>query len=94
MFDIKPSQLPGCFELAPAIFDDSRGRFVKVFQTQEFARLGLETDFHEEYYSVSRKNVIRGLHFQVPPMDCLNCGIPLKFLGQLQMRFCLHVIKT
>lgn len=51
------------------VFDDARGRFVKVFHEQAFAAQGLETNFAEEYYSVSYKNVIRGMHFQLPPMD-------------------------
>ena len=34
-----------------------------------FAAHGLETKFTEEYYSVSHKNVVRGMHFQLPPMD-------------------------
>lgn len=69
MFDLKPSNLAGCFELQPKAFQDARGRFVKVFHEQAFAAQGLETNFTEEYYSVSYKNVIRGMHFQLPPMD-------------------------
>lgn len=69
MFDLKPSNLVGCFELQPKVFDDARGRFVKVFHEQAFAAQGLQTQFTEEYYSASYKNVIRGLHFQLPPMD-------------------------
>lgn len=69
MFELKPSKLSGCFELQPKVFDDARGRFVKVFHEQAFAAQGLATDFAEEYYSVSHKNVIRGMHFQLPPMD-------------------------
>src|SRR5665647_934283 len=69
MFELKSTPLAGCFELQPRVSDDARGRFVKVFQVQAFATHGLETHFAEEYYSVSNKNVIRGLHFQLPPMD-------------------------
>ncbi len=69
MFDLKPSKIPGCFELQPKVFEDARGRFVKIFHEQAFAAHGLETAFSEEFYSVSHKNVIRGLHFQSPPMD-------------------------
>lgn len=69
MFELKPSKLGGCFELQPKVFDDVRGRFVKVFHEQAFAAQGLETNFAEEYYSVSHRNVVRGLHFQLPPMD-------------------------
>lgn len=56
-------------ELQPKAFGDARGRFVKVFHEQAFRDLGLHTDFAEEYYSVSHRNVIRGLHFQTPPHD-------------------------
>jgi len=69
MFELKPSKLTGCFEIQPKVFDDARGRFVKVFHEKLFAEQGLETNFAEEYYSVSHKNVVRGLHFQLPPMD-------------------------
>ena len=69
MFDLKPSKIAGCFELQPKVFEDARGRFVKVFHEQAFAAQGLETNFAEEYYSVSYKNVIRGMHFQLPQMD-------------------------
>ena len=69
MFDLKSCKLSGCFEILPKKFDDARGRFVKVFHVQTFTKLGLETNFAEEYYSVSHKNVIRGMHFQLPPMD-------------------------
>lgn len=63
----KPTPIPGCFELQPAVRKDARGAFVKVFHAPEFRKLGLETDFREEYYSVSKKGVLRGLHFQEPP---------------------------
>jgi dTDP-4-dehydrorhamnose 3,5-epimerase len=68
MFELKPSKLAGCYELQPKAFEDARGRFVKIFHAPTFAAHGLETAFAEEYYSVSYKNVIRGMHFQLPPM--------------------------
>lgn len=69
MIELKPSKISGCFELQPRVIEDARGRFVKVFHEQAFKTQGLETNFAEEYYSVSHKNVVRGLHFQRPPMD-------------------------
>lgn len=69
MFEQKATQVTDCFELQPKVFDDERGRFVKVFHTQAFAAKCLETNFTEEYYSVSNKNVVRGMHFQLPPKD-------------------------
>ena len=61
--------IPGCFEIQPEVFRDRRGTFVKVFQEEIFRQHSLVTQFAEEYYSSSRKGVLRGLHFQVPPHD-------------------------
>lgn len=69
MFELVPSKLAGCVALQPKAFSDARGRFVKVFHEGAFRELGLHTDFAEEYYSVSHRHVIRGLHFQTPPHD-------------------------
>ncbi len=49
--------------------EDARGSFTKVFHEGAFRELGLTTEFREEYFSVSKKNVLRGLHFQLPPAD-------------------------
>lgn len=40
-----------------------------MFNCDYFKEHGLETDFQELYYSVSHKNVIRGMHFQLPPFE-------------------------
>jgi dTDP-4-dehydrorhamnose 3,5-epimerase len=69
MFKLQASILPGCFEVYPKVFEDERGRFIKTFHAPSFDALGLCTDFVEEYYSVSHKGVIRGMHFQLPPHD-------------------------
>ncbi len=48
-------------------FTDERGVFVKTFQKEAFKVQGLKTEFSEEFNSRSKKNVLRGLHFQLPP---------------------------
>ncbi|MES9874663.1 MAG: dTDP-4-dehydrorhamnose 3,5-epimerase [Candidatus Sedimenticola sp. 6PFRAG7] len=69
MFELKETSICGCFEVQPQVFDDLRGRFVKVFHIDEFTKLGLDTHFAEEYYSQSNHGVIRGMHFQTPPFE-------------------------
>lgn len=61
--------LPGTFLLQPDRFDDMRGYFVKTYNEKLWSELGIDFDMKEEYYSASRKGVIRGMHFQVPPED-------------------------
>lgn len=61
--------LQGCFQVRPFFSHDERGTFVKTFHAERFAERGLPTEWREEYYSYSRKGVIRGMHFQTPPHD-------------------------
>lgn len=59
--------IPGCSEIRPRRIADARGAFVKTFQFAGFEEIGLPTEYAEEFHSVSRRGVIRGLHFQLPP---------------------------
>lgn len=69
MITMQTTSLPGCYELLPRVASDPRGRFVKTFHRDWFQDLGLQSDFVEQYYSVSCHRVLRGLHFQLPPHD-------------------------
>lgn len=57
------------FLLDTASLGDVRGKFRKLFNFEFFALHGLETEMKELYYSVSHKNVLRGMHYQLPPFD-------------------------
>lgn len=48
---------------------DNRGKFLKLFNFDFFKDKNLNTAFKEFYYSVSKKDVIRGMHFQLPPLQ-------------------------
>ena len=61
--------IPGCYKIEFISREDARGSFVKTFQTTAFRELGLESGFSEGFYSVSHQNVLRGMHFQLPPAD-------------------------
>jgi len=64
---ISELKIPGCFLITPNIIEDERGSFVKTFHINEFERSDIFFQPKEEFFSFSKKNVIRGLHFQVPP---------------------------
>lgn len=55
--------------LEPKIFEDDRGKFIKTFNDKFFKENNLNIHIKETYYSISHKNVIRGMHFQTPPYD-------------------------
>lgn len=69
MFDIVETSIQGCFHISPKVRKDARGFFVKTYHEPTFSKAGLSRNFVEEYYSVSHKNVLRGMHFQKKPFQ-------------------------
>jgi len=67
--EIENKFIPGLKLIRFKEFKDSRGSFIKVFNNDFFHENGLETNFKESYYSISAKNVVRGMHFQIPPAE-------------------------
>lgn len=67
--EIVKELLPGCFLIKPNRFEDNRGVFVKTYHEDIFKSMGCAQEVREEFYSVSHKNVVRGMHFQLPPHD-------------------------
>lgn len=61
--------IPGCYEIEAAIYKDERGTLTKVINPDLLKHKSLNMDIVEQYFSVSHKGVLRGLHFQIPPMD-------------------------
>ena len=62
-------EIPGCYLIQPNIFRDARGTFVKTYNWDVCREFGMEFELREEFYSVSEENVLRGMHFQIPPAD-------------------------
>ena len=64
-----PTSIDKCFQIHPIFVEDERGSFVKSFHSEIFKELGLPTVWREDFYTRSKKGVIRGMHFQTPPYD-------------------------
>jgi len=65
--NIKYFDIKGLFEIKPSIFKDQRGIFFESFRKDELLKLGIEKSFVQDNQSFSKKNVIRGIHFQMEP---------------------------
>jgi len=61
------TELPGLKIIRPKIFQDARGSFVKTFHQDLFREHGMNFECREEFFSTSAKDVVRGMHFQLPP---------------------------
>lgn len=69
MFQFEPLPLSGAYLLTLPAFEDNRGSFIKTFQDSLFQEAGIPFTLKESYFSLSKKGVIRGMHFQTPPHD-------------------------
>ena len=62
---IEETALPGVFLLTPRIFRDDRGAFFETYNQRTMAEAGLPTAWVQDNFSLSRMNVIRGIHYQI-----------------------------
>jgi dTDP-4-dehydrorhamnose 3,5-epimerase len=60
-----PLALPGAVLIEPTVYGDARGAFFEAWNERTFAASGIEARFVQENVSVSRRHVLRGLHYQV-----------------------------
>jgi dTDP-4-dehydrorhamnose 3,5-epimerase len=66
---IEKNQIEGLLIIKPAVFEDSRGYFYESYNEQKFREHGIDVRFLQDNESKSARNVLRGLHFQVPPFE-------------------------
>ncbi len=59
------TSLPGLIILEPRVFADERGFFLESYNERIFIELGIEEHFVQDNHSSSRRNVLRGLHYQI-----------------------------
>jgi dTDP-4-dehydrorhamnose 3,5-epimerase len=59
--------LNGAYLFSMPSSEDARGSFVKSFSETRLRDAGIDFTLRESYYSFSKKDVIRGMHFQLPP---------------------------
>ena len=59
------TSLPGVLLLTPTIYRDARGAFFESYNEREMAAAGLPTSWPQDNFSLSKKNVVRGIHYQI-----------------------------
>jgi dTDP-4-dehydrorhamnose 3,5-epimerase len=65
---VTPARIADVLIIEPKVFGDERGFFLESFNQNVFNQaLGREIVFIQDSHSRSAKNVVRGLHWQVPP---------------------------
>ncbi|MEM2222698.1 MAG: dTDP-4-dehydrorhamnose 3,5-epimerase family protein, partial [Candidatus Korarchaeota archaeon] len=65
----KRLDIPDVILVEPIVFNDIRGFFKEVYKRTDFFANGISYDFFQVNLSKSRKGVVRGLHYQLRPME-------------------------
>jgi dTDP-4-dehydrorhamnose 3,5-epimerase len=68
-FEFKKLAIPEVILITPEIFTDGRGFFMETYKKSVFEKAGIKENFIQDNCSRSEKNVLRGLHYQIPPME-------------------------
>ncbi|MCB0281006.1 MAG: dTDP-4-dehydrorhamnose 3,5-epimerase [Calditrichae bacterium] len=66
-FEFKKLEIPSLIVVKPKVFNDNRGHFFESYKKSEFVNNGIIDVFIQDNCSKSAKNVLRGLHYQLPP---------------------------
>ena len=76
--------LPDVKIIKPSVFEDHRGHNVTAFYEKDYASLKL--NFIQDNYSMSRKNVIRGIHGDYETWKLVYCAFGELYLIVVDMR--------
>jgi len=61
----RETALPGVLVLTAPVFRDARGAFSETFNLRGVVEAGLPALWPQDNFSLSKKNVLRGIHYQV-----------------------------
>ncbi len=61
---VQKCDIEGLYIIEPTVFGDDRGYFVETYNQKDMQAEGLNMTFVQDNQSMSKKGVLRGLHFQ------------------------------
>ena len=67
---VEKKEIEGIAIIETDVFHDERGYFMEFFNEKKFKQNNFENlSFKQDNISYSKKNVLRGMHFQLPPFE-------------------------
>lgn len=67
--EVKNASIDGVFRIVYNDFKDERGEAGKVFCQEILKDMDIDFKINDLFYSISKKNTIRGMHFQTHPFE-------------------------
>ena len=69
---VETCEIEGLKVITPAVFGDERGYFMETYNYNDYKEAGIDLEFVQDNQSMSKRGVLRGLHFQIEyPQDKL-----------------------
>jgi len=65
----KRLEIPDVILVEPVVFPDQRGFFAELYKRTDYLANNIPFDFVQVNMSFSRRGVVRGLHYQLRPME-------------------------
>ena len=62
--EIERTPIEGVLLIKPRIWGDARGYFVETWQKERYEAAGINLPFVQDNHSMSRRGILRGLHYQ------------------------------
>lgn len=74
-FEFKELDLKGAYLITPFYATDDRGGLIKDYNVQAYKNAGIDYELKETFYTISKRNVIRAIHFQLekPQPKLMRC---------------------
>ena len=73
MIKSKKTKLKEVLEIIPYVFKDYRGEFVETYNEKLYKENGINIKFVEDDVSISKKNVLRGIHSDSKAWKLVSC---------------------
>lgn len=61
---VEKTPIEGLYVIEPTVHGDTRGYFMETYNQKDMSDFGLNMKFVQDNQSMSKKGVLRGLHFQ------------------------------
>lgn len=72
---VSKTKIPGVYLIRPQVHEDARGFFFESYHHRRLAEAGISEVFVQDNHSKSRKNTLRGLHYQLLHPQAKLCRV-------------------
>ena len=68
------TRLPGPVLIEPKVHGDDRGFFLETYRRDRYAEAGITDEFVQDNHSLSKRGIVRGMHFQPGQAKLVRCA--------------------